>query len=187
MAATGLYRYYSGLPGWARAVVIIALILLIIIVIFWIKKLIKQAQDKANQSEKDQEYIKDYQKYCSGSGNEGKSSYPAGSYIQMASSIFEAGCYESYLTCGGTDEKAIKSVFEKMNSVCDVLQLVQAFGERTHRTMDLNDFANSLNPFSSYTSQKYPLGAWLRTEMSADEVQKNVNDVLKSRGISYSF
>ena len=184
--ATGLYRYYDGLPTWAKAVVIVALVIVLFIIILWIRKLIKQAEEKRKQAEKDQEYIKDFQKYCSGKANAGQSSYPATSFIQMASSIEQAGCEEDFATCLGTDEEAIKSVFMKMNSVCDVLQLVQAFGERIKPTQDAT-YLNTLNPFSSWTPKKYPLGAWLRSEMDDAEVQKYVNDVLKSKGINYSF
>ena len=190
--ATGLYRYYSGLPTWARAVVIIAMILIIFIIILWIRKLIKQAEEKHKQQEKDQEYVKDFQKYCSGKANQGKASYPPTSYIQMASSLYQAGCYEDTVTCGGTDEDAIKSIFLKMNSVCDVLQLSQAFGERPKQTYDTNSFLGNLNPLvwvgiSNYNAPKYPLGAWLRTEMDNAEVEKYVNGVLTEKGIDYQF
>ena len=187
MAATGVYRYYEGLPTWAKAVSIIAFIILIFVLIIWIKKLLKDAEEKRKQKEKDQEYVKDYQKYCGGKSNVGQASYPATDYIQLASTLYQAGCLEDSITCGGTDEDSIKSVFEKMNTVCDVIQLVQAFGERKKQTYDINTFLGDLNPFSTSEHPKYPLGAWLAIEMDKEEVEEYVNDVLKSKGINYRF
>ena len=188
MAATGLYRYYEGLPTIAKAIVIIAFVILIFVLILWIRKLLKDAEEKNKQKERDQEYIKDFQKYCQGKANIGQSSYPATSFIQMASTIFEAGCAEDYITCGGTDEEAIKSVFEQMNTTCDVIQLVQAFGKRRARTLDINTGLIALNPFSS--SDEYPtyeLGAWLKKELDAQDIQEYVNGILQSKGINYRF
>lgn len=186
--AVGAYKYYQGLPTWAKAVSIIALIIIVFVLILWIKKLLKDAEEKNKQKERDQEYVKDFQKYCQGKSNLGQSSYPATSYIQMASTIFEAGCAEDYVTCGGTDEDAIKSVFEQMNTTCDVIQLVQAFGRRRQRTHDITTALTALNPFAS--ADDYPtfeLGAWLKKELDSEEMQEYVNGVLQSKGINYRF
>lgn len=186
--AVGAYKYYQGLPTWAKAVSIIALIIIIFVLILWIKKLIKDAEEKNKQKERDQEYIKDFQEYCQGKSNVGQSSYPATSFIQMASTIFEAGCAEDYVTCGGTDEDAIKSVFERMNTTCDVIQLVQAFGKRPARSHDVNTALIALNPFASSDDYpKYEIGAWLRKELDSADMETNVNGVLKSKGINFPF
>lgn len=181
--AVGVYKYYEGLPTLAKAIVIIALVIIVFIIIFWIKKLLKDIEDKKRQKERDQEYIQDFKEYCQGKSNAGQSSYPATSYIQMADSIFAAGAVDDYITGGGTDEEAIKSVFQKMNTTCDVIQLVQAFGKRVPRT-DVYEF---FDIFGTHTVSKYELGGWLRIEMDDEEIEENVNNVLKNKGISYRF
>lgn len=188
MAEKGVYKYYEGLPPYGKLAVIIGIIIIIIIILLAIRKALKDSKEKKSQMERDQEYIEDFKKYCLGKANAGQSSYPATSYIQMANNIYEAGCYEDIVTCYGTDNDAIKGVFEKMNSECDVIQLVQAFGKRYQRSLDSRAILNPGYWFGlSNPYEKLELGAWLKSELDGKEIEEYVNGVLSAKGINYRF
>jgi hypothetical protein len=65
----------------------------------------------------------------------------------------------------GTDEDAVKDVMNKMNNNADILKLIQVFGIR----------------------DGYGLSAWITDDFSAEDKEKNVNSVLRSKGITYQF
>ena len=169
--ATGLYRYYAGLPPIARAIVVIALILIIIIIILWIRKILK---DKKDKGEREQEFLQDYKEYCKNVS--GSQTYPTTSYIGLADKIYQAGC--SGLFCYATDEDAIVGVFDQLKTTCDAVLLAQAFGKRL--TRDYVCF------WGDCADAKLELSGWLSSELSASYL-KEINDSLKSKNINFSI
>jgi hypothetical protein len=89
-------------------------------------------------------------------------SYQNTQYQIFADSLSAAMAYWGPVN---TDEKAIKNVFSKMNNNADVLKLIAAFGIR----------------------DDWGLSKWLTYELDDDEKEKNVNSVLRSKGITYQF
>ena len=65
----------------------------------------------------------------------------------------------------GTDEDAVKDVMNKMNNNADILKLIQVFGIR----------------------DGYGLSAWITDDFSAEDKDKYINQVLRSKGITYQF
>lgn len=162
----GLYKYYEGLPVWARAVVIIAIILILIAVIATIINAIKKS--KSNKS-----FEQDYEKYC----KQGQQSYPQTTYLNLAGKIYEAGC--PAIGCYGTDEDAIYDVFRQMKTDCDVILLARAFGRRQPRggiciSKVWGDDCGE------------DLGTWLQTELSSGSFEK-INKILEEKGLTSRF
>jgi hypothetical protein len=89
-------------------------------------------------------------------------SYQNTQYQIFADSLSAAMAYWGPVN---TDEKAIKNVFSQMNNNADVLKLISAFGVR----------------------DDWGLSKWLTYELDDDEKEKNVNSVLRSKGITYQF
>jgi hypothetical protein len=89
-------------------------------------------------------------------------SYQNTQYQIFADSLSAAMAYWGPVN---TDEKAIKNVFSKMNNNADVLKLIAAFGIR----------------------DDWGLSKWLTYELDDDEKEKYVNQVLRSKGITYQF
>lgn len=85
-------------------------------------------------------------------------SYPTTDYQNYANRLYVA------MKGLGTDENAIYAVFNAMDNVSDVRQLVAAFGLQKDKT----------------------LSQWLLSELSAKDLQK-VNSILKAKGINYTF
>lgn len=94
-----------------------------------------------------------------------KPTYPDSSYTQWASAIVSAG-----FNTLGTDEQAIYAIFRKMMNDLDVAKLIVAFG----------------NQRVEFSFQSAPLGAWLASELSADEMAV-VNKILSDKKIKYQF
>lgn len=94
-----------------------------------------------------------------------KPTYPDSSYTQWASAIVSAG-----FNTLGTDEQAIYAIFKKMMNDLDVAKLIVAFG----------------NQRVEFSFQSAPLGAWLASELSVDELAV-VNKILSDKKIKYQF
>jgi hypothetical protein len=89
-------------------------------------------------------------------------SYQNTQYQIFADSISAA---MAYWGPANTDEEAIRNVFKKMNNNADVLKLIAAFGIR----------------------DDWGLSKWLTYELSDEDKEKYVNQVLRSKGITYQF
>lgn len=86
-----------------------------------------------------------------------KQTYPDSNYSQWANAIYSAG-----FNTLGTDEQTIYDIFKKMVNDLDVAKLIVAFGEQR----------------VEFSLQELPLGAWLRTELSASEMNV-INNILQ--------
>lgn len=95
-----------------------------------------------------------------------KLTFPLGQYGLFADQIEEA-------TDGfGTDEAAIYDVFESLNNISDVSQLIVSYGKRW--------YPDKVIPY------KITLGNLMAEELDHKELSK-VNDLLSNKGINYKF
>lgn len=94
-----------------------------------------------------------------------KPTYPDSNYSQWANAIYSAG-----FNTLGTDEQTIYDICKKMVNDLDVAKLIVAFGEQR----------------VEFSFQELPLGAWLRTELSASEINV-INNIFAQRNIKYRF
>lgn len=65
----------------------------------------------------------------------------------------------------GTDENSVKGVFQQLNNNADVLKLIQVFGIR----------------------DGYGLAGWIADDFSSTDKDKYINQVLRSKNITYQF
>lgn len=65
----------------------------------------------------------------------------------------------------GTDENSVKGVFQQMNNNADVLKLIQVYGIR----------------------DGYGLAGWIAGDFSSTDKDKYINQVLRSKNITYQF
>ncbi len=93
----------------------------------------------------------------------GSLSYDLSQYKVLADRILEA--VEGY----GSDEEAIYTVFRKMRTTSDVLQLSKSFGSR-----------------GAWYSGKSSLAAWLAGDLNNAEIAE-VNKILASNFIAFQF
>jgi len=73
----------------------------------------------------------------------------------------------------GTDENAIYSVLDKMQTKLDVLLLIRAFGIRYY-----HEFFN--------VGENYTLDQWFQNELSQSAID-DINDTLEAKGINFYF
>lgn len=93
--------------------------------------------------------------------------YPTSNYNIMADQL------QSAMFDAGTDEQTIYSIFRKLKNPKDLLQLVKAFGKRKYYVFGISQ-------------GNYNLGQWLQEELSDSEKQE-INSILQSNNINYSF
>lgn len=98
-------------------------------------------------------------------------SYPVSQYATFCNIIVTA------TQDAGTDEDAIYSVFQKIKSNADYLQLLKSWGNPTRQVYP--------DPILFYsTGYKLTLPQLIRFDMSNDEVTK-VNNILAANGVTY--
>jgi hypothetical protein len=136
-----------------KTVITISLIIILVVIAYFVaRKAIKAIKADKDVKELDEE-IKANQL-----------SYPLNQYISMADTIDSSF---TYLT---TDEDAIYSVFKKMNTLSDVLQLNKAFG---------------LRKFYGFYGEM-SLSGYLQRGMDAKE-REEINRILKTNNVNFSF
>ena len=84
------------------------------------------------------------------------------SYYAYANQLYNA--FNQHIFGWGTDEDAIYNVFSQMNNTSDVYKLIQVFGTKDGKTLDV----------------------WIRSELSRNELRK-LNSILSNKGIAYQF
>lgn len=160
---------YNGLPSWAKGIVVVGGIA---IVYFTSKSIIKKftLASKMQEFKKEAEFAKDeiYKLAQQGIRPTLTQSQLEGMCQQLVSAF--DGC--------GTDEEAVKRVFQRVRNDADVLSLIATFGARKY------DDCNLTEGFGDTTAS---LSKALTNELDGDDVQTYVNDVLQSRGIKYRF
>lgn len=146
---------------------IMFILLVAIIAIVVIFKLVKKAIDPAESEGETADRINnDLDKEI----DQKKLSYSPSVYKANALVILSA------LDGATEDEEVVYSVFEKMNTQADVLQLIKDFGYREATTWGL------LTPLNV----RGTLPQWINRLFDADEKEK-LNNILADKGIDYEF
>lgn len=91
--------------------------------------------------------------------------YDLSQYVMMADR-----CYDAVYDIG-TDEEALYSVFSKIRSNSDLLQLIKAFGNRGNIV---------------FQGGEKTLAEWMASDLNNVEIEK-VNDILARNGVTYKF
>lgn len=86
----------------------------------------------------------------------------AASYYAYSNQLYNA--FRQHIFGWGTDEDAIYNVFQQMKNTADVYRLIQVFGTKDGKTLDV----------------------WIRSELSRPELRK-LNSILSNKGIAYQF
>lgn len=157
-----LYNIYKDAPPLGKILLIAAVILLAYLIYKGVKKLLAPGPTNEGQQKSASDELKDL-------AQAGEVSHYTESQMKgFADKLFKA------MDGQGTDEEQIKAVFKYMQNKADVLELIRAFGVRTYED-------------GLFVSYEYNLTEWLNEELSQDELDKFVNDPLRSAGINYSF
>jgi predicted metalloprotease len=157
----------TGIPGWAKGVIII---IIIVVVLFIAYKIYKKVSDV--QMGSDKEDVKDTQQELNALIQGGtRPSYGQSQFSQWASTLRQSfdGC--------GTDNKVWENVFKSMRNKADVLALIATYGVRTY------DGCNWEGDFNDKTGG---LTAALNDELSSSEISK-INTMLSNKNITFQF
>jgi hypothetical protein len=160
---------YKDLPSWAKGVVVVGGIA---IIYFTTKSIIKSV---ANASK-----MQDAKREADEAKDELYRLAQQGIRPTLSQSQLEGMCQEliSAFDGCGTDEGAVKRVFQKIKNDADVLSLIATYGARSY------DDCNITEGLGNTTSS---LSKALTNEMNSSDVKTNVNDVLQQRGVKYRF
>jgi len=156
-----VYNYYKGLPPIAKGIVVIGGGL---IAYFTLNKLLKKPDPQSGEPNAAGDALNVL-------ANQGV--YPTYSDAQFEG--FSNAIVSAINDCG-TDEDAIYNVMQAMKNNADVYRLIQVYGIR--------DYKGCFENFFSLVSRS--LTATLSSELDAGE-KREVNDILKSKGITYQF
>lgn len=150
---------WSGVPGWAKGIILILIVLLIVWLVY---KFYKQVGFKSEEEKKAE---RDYRKDKDMLSEQGqKPTFTRTQYKGFADTI------EGENKSWDTDEKKIYDIFRNMKNDLDIVLLSEAFGKRRPQfeliDRDLNGFLNA--------------------DLNGSEIGE-VNKILASKGIKYRF
>jgi len=153
-------KSFLGLPPWAKGVVAVVAIGAAGYAIYKVTQMLNgdDEQDAKETSEVQLEIERESKKK--------PASYADSQYRTFANTIETAG-FDT-----GTDEDAIYSTFRKLKNNTDYLKLLNAWGKPNRKVYEWGVGRNMTLP------------QYIRWEMNDSEVKK-VNDILKSKGITY--
>lgn len=151
---------FLGLPPWAKGVVAVAAVGIAAYAFF------KITQKLSSEEQQDEKEGKDVLNELEKEAKKKPATYAPSQYKSFANTIETAG-FDL-----GTDEDAIYSTFRKLKNNTDYLSLLNAWGKPNRTVYDWG------------VGRKMTLPQFLRWEMNDSEVKK-VNDILKSKGITY--
>jgi hypothetical protein len=160
---------YNNLPSWAKGVVVVGGIA---IIYFTGKSLWK----KLNEINK----IKDAQKESGNAKSELYRLAEKGIRPTLNQTQLEGMCQElvSAFDGCGTDEQAVRRVFQRIRNDADVYALIGTFSARKY------DDCNLTEGFGDTTAS---LSSALVKEMGNKDITTYVNNVLQSKGVTYRF
>lgn len=153
-------KSFLGLPPWAKGVVAVTVLAVTVYAVF------KITQKLSGLEEQDSKEDKDVVSEIERESKTKPPSYADSQYKTFANTIETAGFDV------GTDEAAIYSTFRKLKNNTDYLKLLNAWG-KPNRTV-----------YEWGVGRKMTLPQYIRWEMNDAEVKK-VNDILKSKNITY--
>ncbi len=167
---------YTGLPGWGKAVVIIAAIGIPTVAGIAIYKGYKKREDAKKTTGNVAGHDLDLLAQAGIVPN-----YIHTQYLTWADEIQTA-----LDSCGVGDPQAtVINVFSQMKNEADVAALVEAFGDRVESPCWYS------HPFNTFVSifKDYPargLSKWLQLSLSADNFDA-INQILRNNGINFSW
>ena len=149
----------SGVPGWAKGIILILIVLLIVWLVY---KFYKQVGFKSADERKEE---KDYRKDLDMLAKQGQTpTFTRTQYKGFADTI------EGENKSWDTDEEKIYGIFRNMKNDMDIILLSEAFGKRRPQ----------------FETTERDLNAFLNADLNSSEITK-VNQILSSKGIKYRF
>ncbi len=168
MADSKFYKYYNGLPGWGKGLLVVGS-LAGGVALYYIGRNTYNAIAKKNQEKKEGAVVDDVKKEQEALTAKGiVPSFSESQYKIWADAMDE--CFQGWGTCTGD------TIWVNLKNDADVLMLIKAFGVRTISS-------GRWNPEPDLTGA---LPKIIRSELSGDEIQ-TVNEVLGKKGITYKF
>jgi hypothetical protein len=153
-------KSFLGLPPWAKGVVAIAVVAAAGYAFYKLTQKLGEIEEA--DSKESGEVISEIEK----ESKKKPASYADSQYRTFANSIETAG-FDL-----GTDEAAIYSTFRKLKNNTDYLKLLNAWGKPNRKVYEWG------------VGRSMTLPQYIRWEMDDSEVKK-VNDILKSKSITY--
>jgi len=153
-------KSFLGLPPWAKGVVAVVAIGAAGYAIYKVTQMLN------GDDEQDAKETGEVQLEIERESKKKPASYADSQYRTFANTIETAG-FDT-----GTDEDAIYSTFRKLKNNTDYLKLLNAWGKPNRKVYEWGVGRNMTLP------------QYIRWEMNDSEVKK-VNDILKSKGITY--
>jgi len=154
----------------------LVLLLLVLIVLYYTYNTIRGAIKKFKNDKEEKKRLQEIEELAQKPGN--RPSHPILSYTAWADILETAMQDESWNT--GTDEEAIFSVYRKMQTIGDIIELEKAFGTRAKTPVT---FGGS---FAKWFASEMNLPQWLTDELTKDEIKK-LNAILQKNGVNYSY
>jgi len=149
---------FSGIPGWAKGVILIIIVLLIAWLVYKFYKNVAPKTDEQKGIDKDKDtFISQGQ----------KPSFQRAWYAGSADKLYSLGGGQRL---GGTDEQGIYAVFVQLNNDLDLTLLIDSFGLRR----------------KSFSLSDADLHGWIASELNPEEI-KALNNILVRRKIKYRF
>ncbi len=163
---TGM-EVYSGLPTWAKGVVVVGGTAISAIILFTVYNNVKKTINRKKLNQIATDAGKDLQKLSQ------QGIRPT--ITQTQAQTYSATLVSAFDECG-TDEDAVYRVMSLLKNDADMLFLIKVYGLRQFKGC-----------FSSYFSNEdLSLPAAISYEMSSSEVSK-LNAILQKTGINYKF
>jgi hypothetical protein len=165
---TGM-EVYSGLPTWAKGVVVVGGTAVSAIILFTIYGNIKKTINRKKLNQLATDAGKDLQKLSQ------QGIRPT--ITQTQAQAFAATLVSAFDDCG-TDEDAVYRVMALLKNDADLLFLIKVYG--------LREFKGCFKGSNYFGSEELSLPGAITYEMSSSEVSK-VNAILQKTGINYKF
>lgn len=170
-------KYYKNQPDWAKGVINVVVVGGVAFAGYSIYRNAQKRKEieAANQAA---EYATDELGRLAARGI--RPTYLNSEFELMAGALVQAmnGC--------GTDEEMILDVFRKMRNDADVLKLITVFGVRFYQPCAASQPLSYLRWMWDDQSFGGGIGEWLSYDLSSGYIE-DINDILRSRGITYSF
>jgi len=156
---TKIKNTLSGIPGWAKGIILIIIVLLIVWLVYkFYKNVAPRTQEEKNIDKDKNDFVNQGQ----------KPSFQRSWYDGASKKLYSLGRGQRI---GGTDEQGIYSVFVQLNNDLDLTLLTEAFGEQR----------------KSFSFSDTNLNGWIADELSDPSEIAALNNILARRKIKYRF
>lgn len=178
MSAKTFYeKYYRDQPSWAKGIINVIVVGGTAFIGWKIYQGMKKRQAVRNAGQYPQAAATELQMLAQ------KGIYPS----------FSASQYEAYsqqmaqaMAGCGTDEDAILRIMGQLRNDADLIMLVKTFGVRAYEPCYLTNPIDHATWVFNREAFPMSLDAWFSRDLSTGNIE-DINDVLKERGITYSF